>query len=388
MRLYAIISLLGMLVMTGWWLADYQTLWGKTEFGDFYHFAIRDYYFLGLCVLPSILSHLATIWGHYYRADAIFQESITRVSSSDKKQKVSIWERKDSYFGCTVKYYVLVFIATVVNLAWFGQPMKGLAKALAEGEPFWPEFLGKENALITMLGVFGVSKKKRSVCSSLSLSLSLFLSITSHGNTGSVGYGSGYAAMGACGMILFLVLRRSMLHALGFTYADLLPLHRWMGVAIIFWSVIHTVGYMGHFIIDDIVEKELNFDGETRGPQNIMGFVALVKSPLAFVFWIATFLGSSQLTSSSWRCSPCHLLGRTLGARSLLDPIHASPILHHVLVCAPLRHYRHLGRHSDALPLLHDLVLRDPLRLPVHGRSLRAQDHPSLRPGTRGPVHL
>ncbi|KAF9028389.1 hypothetical protein BGZ52_011605 [Haplosporangium bisporale] len=233
MRLYAIISLLGMLVMTGWWLADYQTLWGKTEFGDFYHFAIRDYYFLGLCVLPSILSHLATIWGHYYRADTIFQESITRVSSSDKKQKVSIWERKDSYFGCTVKYYVLVFIATVVNLAWFGQPMKGLAKELEEGEPFWPE-------------VFGA-----------------------------VGYGSGYAAMGACGMILFLVLRRSMLHALGFTYADLLPLHRWMGVAIIFWSVIHTVGYMGVFIINDLIAKEINFDGETRGPQNIMGFVAL-----------------------------------------------------------------------------------------------------------------
>lgn len=105
--------------------------------------------------------------------------------------------------------------------------------------------------------------------------------------------------MGACGMILFLVLRRSMLHALGFTYADLLPLHRWMGVAIIFWSVVHTVGYMGHFIIDDLVSKEINFDGETRGPQNIMGFVALVKPSFAFfVFWTVTFLGSNQLTSS------------------------------------------------------------------------------------------
>lgn len=41
-------------------------------------------------------------------------------------------------------------------------------------------------------------------------------------------------------MILLLVLRRSMLHALGFTYADLLPLHRGMGFAIIFWSTIHT----------------------------------------------------------------------------------------------------------------------------------------------------
>jgi len=46
--------------------------------------------------------------------------------------------------------------------------------------------------------------------------------------------------MGACGMILFLVLRRSMLHAIGFTYAELLPLHRGMGLAIIFWSVVHT----------------------------------------------------------------------------------------------------------------------------------------------------
>ncbi|KAF9328247.1 ferric/cupric-chelate reductase [Podila minutissima] len=243
-NLVAIISLLGMLVMTGWWLADYETLWGKTEFGDFYFFAIRDYYFLGLCVLPSILSHLVTIWGHYYRADAIFQESITRVSSADKKQKVSIWERKDSYFGCTVKYYVLVFIATGVNLAWFGQPMQGLAHELAEGEPFWPEFLG------------------------------------------SVGYGSGYAAMGACGMILFLVLRRSMLHAVGFTYAELLPLHRWMGVAIIFWSVIHTIGYMGHLILDGLVSENINFDGETRGPQNILGFVALAGLLLLGLFSI------------------------------------------------------------------------------------------------------
>lgn len=171
MRLYAIISLLGMLVMTGWWLADYQTLWGKTEFGDFYHFAIRDYYFLGLCVLPSILSHLATIWGHYYRADAIFQESITRVSSSDKKQKVSIWERKDSYFGCTVKYYVLVFIATAVNLAWFGQPMKGLAKELAKGEPFWPEFLGKKKNLNRNIGCLLCILKEKKIGLLISLSL-------------------------------------------------------------------------------------------------------------------------------------------------------------------------------------------------------------------------
>ncbi|KAI7816752.1 hypothetical protein BC939DRAFT_32425 [Gamsiella multidivaricata] len=81
--------------------------------------------------------------------------------------------------------------------------------------------------------------------------------------------------MGSCGMILFLVLRRSMLHALGFTYQDLLPLHRGMGFAFIFWSVVHTIGYMVHIIAEDALAEEINFDGETRGPQNILGFVAL-----------------------------------------------------------------------------------------------------------------
>jgi hypothetical protein len=55
-------------------------------------------------------------------------------------------------------------------------------------------------------------------------------------------------------MILLLVLRRSMLHALGFTYADLLPLHRGMGFAIIFWSTAHTGKLLlDHFLYCDLI---------------------------------------------------------------------------------------------------------------------------------------
>ncbi|KAF9404613.1 ferric/cupric-chelate reductase, partial [Podila epigama] len=240
---YVALSLLGMLIVLAFWLGDHKMLWDtKAEVLDVYWFGLRDHYFLGLCVLPSLVSHLATIWGHYYRADAIFQDSITRVSSTDKTRKVAFWERHDSWLGYTYKYWFLVFIAAFVNLVWFAQPLEGIRKNLDKGEPFWPTVLIN------------------------------------------IGYGSGYAAMGACGMILFLVLRRSLLHALGFTYAELLPLHRWMGVLIIAWSIIHTVGYMGHYIMEDEVAAEINFDGETRGPQNIIGFIALFALILLGMF--------------------------------------------------------------------------------------------------------
>ncbi|KAG0244117.1 ferric/cupric-chelate reductase [Mortierella sp. GBA43] len=195
------------------------------------------------------------MWGHYYRADSIFQRSISGTSwpatlslqeRSDRRlNQVSIWERKDGWCGYTVKYWVLVFIASAVNLVWFIQPMTLIGKALEHESPLnaWAAYIG---------------------------------------------YGSGYAAIGACGMILFLVLRRSMLHALGFTYADLLPLHRGMGWAVFVWSVIHTIGYMVHFIAEGELSEEINFDGETRGPQNILGFVALVAMGILILFSLPT----------------------------------------------------------------------------------------------------
>ncbi|GJJ73234.1 hypothetical protein EMPS_05592 [Entomortierella parvispora] len=246
MQGYTIVSLLGMLLVLAFWLGDYNMLWNtKAIVATVYEVGLRDYYFWGLCIAPSILSHFVTVWGHYFRADSVFQQSVSRVSwpatlsaearKAKRLNQISIWEKHDPWWGYTVKYWLLAFIATVVNLVWFLQPVAyNIKKALDKGD---------ESALV----IWGSY----------------------------IGFGSGYAAMGACGMILFLVLRRSMLHAIGFTYADLLPLHRGMGLAIIFWSVVHTIGYMIEIIGEGALAEEINFDGTTRGPQNIFGFVAL-----------------------------------------------------------------------------------------------------------------
>ncbi|KAF8979818.1 hypothetical protein BGZ46_004998 [Entomortierella lignicola] len=80
--------------------------------------------------------------------------------------------------------------------------------------------------------------------------------------------------MGACGMLLLLVLRRSMLQALGYTYADLLPLHRGMGLAFFYWSAVHTVCYILYYVHFDAFWSHFNFDGNTRGPQNMIALIA------------------------------------------------------------------------------------------------------------------
>ncbi|KAF9935356.1 ferric/cupric-chelate reductase [Linnemannia zychae] len=243
---YKILSVLGGLILITFWIGDYNWLWRtKKDVPEVYWVGLRDYYFWGFCIAPAILSHFITIWGHYYRADSIFQRSISQVSwpsaltlserVSRKLNMTSIWEKKDSFWGYSVKFWMLSFVALAVNLIWFIQPISyNIEKALKRED---------ESASVVW---------------------------AAH-----IGYGSGYASMGACGMIMLLVLRRSMLHALGFTYADLLPLHRGMGFALIFWSVLHTIGYMVHLGIEGELAAEINFDGETRGPQNIIGFVAL-----------------------------------------------------------------------------------------------------------------
>ncbi|KAF9900776.1 hypothetical protein EC991_006901 [Linnemannia zychae] len=89
-----------------------------------------------------------------------------------------------------------------------------------------------------------------------------------------IAFGSGYAAMASCGLLLLLVLRRSMLQALGFTYSDVLPLHRWLGVAFIVWSTIHTICYILYYVHFNAFWRNFNFDGTTRGPQNMIALFA------------------------------------------------------------------------------------------------------------------
>lgn len=146
MQGYTIVSLMGMLILLAFWVGDYKMLWAtKKVVASVYEVGLRDYYFWGLCIAPSILSHLATVWGHYYRADSIFQRSISRVSwpssltAEERKAKqlnqISIWEKHDPWWGYTVKYWLLSFIAIVVNLVWFFQPVAlNLKKALNKGD--------------------------------------------------------------------------------------------------------------------------------------------------------------------------------------------------------------------------------------------------------------
>lgn len=68
-----------------------------------------------------------------------------------------------------------------------------------------------------------------------------------------------------------------MLQSLGFTYSEVLPLHRWLGALIFFWSCLHTVGYIMYYHSVNALAEEFNFYDIGRSTMNIMGCVALVS---------------------------------------------------------------------------------------------------------------
>ena len=100
-----------------------------------------------------------------------------------------------------------------------------------------------------------------------------------------VAYASGYAAMASCAMLLLFILRRSMFQAMGYTYADLLPLHRGLGLAFTFWSTLHAVCYILYYVHFDAFMSHFNFDGTTRGPQNMFALLGYVS----FFFFAFSF---------------------------------------------------------------------------------------------------
>ncbi|KAG0073608.1 hypothetical protein BGZ92_003775 [Podila epicladia] len=225
----------GLIVLFVAVVIDFEVTWeSKGGIRNILTYNVRDAFFLSLFVLPAVLSHLVTIWGHYYRADSHFQESIVKVAMKNAKdrKRVSIWERHDPWIGFSTKYWIMVLISVFFNAIWFVQPLVAYI-------PSGTKRLGRTGAIYAY-----------------------------------VAFGTGYAAMGACGMLLLLVLRRSMFQAIGYTYADLLPLHRWMGVAFVFWSTIHTIFYTAYYIHFDAFWDAFNFDGNTRGPQNMIALVA------------------------------------------------------------------------------------------------------------------
>ncbi|KAI8606423.1 hypothetical protein EDD21DRAFT_410230 [Dissophora ornata] len=211
--------------------ADYEFTWIR-DISSNYYYNQRDYYVLGFCIAPSVLGHVGTIWGHYYRAEREFQHSIAKVTTPvSVSQKISLWERH-ILWGYTVKYWIMVFVITSLNLTFFIVPMAhGTARNITR--------LGK---------LSGISRM--------------------------VGDASGYTVVACSGMILFLVLRRSMLHAIGFTYAEIVPLHRWLGAAIVGWSTIHAAGYITYYANQSRLQTDINFYDVGRGTLNMMGVFA------------------------------------------------------------------------------------------------------------------
>ncbi|KAF9352168.1 hypothetical protein BGX26_009977 [Mortierella sp. AD094] len=232
-----------LIVIWGWNLADGYVTWILTREWIFY-LNNRDYFTAAFLLLPSALGHLATIWGHYFRSEREFQHSIAKVTTPvSVKQKISLWEHHIMY-GYTVKYWILVSFIVLANIAWI----------LSATVPYGKEF-AEDYGVVGTIGLL-------------------------------VGGTGGYAAIASCGLILFLVLRRSMLHALGFTYAEILPLHRWLGVAIVVWSVLHTIGYVMYYAWDGSLGEAFNFYDTGRATMNLMGIIALAALLVLAVFSI------------------------------------------------------------------------------------------------------
>ncbi|KAG0346351.1 hypothetical protein BG004_001888 [Podila humilis] len=224
---------------------DFEMTWqSKGSIRNILLYNIRDTFFTSLFVAPALVSHIITIWGHYYRSDSLFLGSIARASVADPKERkrISFWERNDPWIGFSTKYWFMVLISIFFNLIWFIQPMVAYIPS------------GRRGSRVEAILAY-------------------------------TAFSTGYAAMGACGMLLLLVLRRSMFQAIGYTYADLLPLHRWMGVAFVVWSTFHTVFYIAYYIHLDSFWEAFNFDGETRGPQNMIALGAYIRRQ-GYLFFI------------------------------------------------------------------------------------------------------
>ncbi|KAG0246259.1 hypothetical protein BGX31_003449 [Mortierella sp. GBA43] len=219
------------LIPIGYNFVDYDLTWA-TKIGTNWFYNVRDYYVIGACIAPSVLGHIASIWGHYYRAEREFQHSIAKVTTPKSvKQKISLWERH-IWWGYTVKYWIMVAMVVLLNLTWFIFPM-----------------------------VVDVSDN-----------------IARYGNVSgiflAIGDAAAYCIVACCGMIMFLVLRRSMLHAIGFTYAEIIPLHRWLGALIVAWSTLHAIGYIGYLGNQGTLQSSINFFDLGRGTLNMMGVFA------------------------------------------------------------------------------------------------------------------
>ncbi|KAF9353654.1 hypothetical protein BGX26_008606, partial [Mortierella sp. AD094] len=219
-------------VFSGWLFADYFELW-KDKIKSHYVWNEMDLYWSIVCLLPILLGHFITIWGNYFRASSQFQNSISKVTTpANKKQRVSFWERHDSRFGCSIKFWCLAGLIVTMNLYWFV-----LTTALSR------------DAYVKSYGL-------------------------SQGIVRATAYGSSQAVLLDTSIILFLVLRRSMLHAIGFTYSEIIPLHRWLGVTMLVWATIHAAFYSAYLIMSGSFGTDIAFTDKGRGTRDMPGVFA------------------------------------------------------------------------------------------------------------------
>ncbi|KAF9901022.1 hypothetical protein EC991_006612 [Linnemannia zychae] len=219
-------------VFSGWMFADYFILW-QDKIKSHFVFNQMDLYWSVVCLLPILLGHFLTIWGNYFRATAQFHHSISKVTTpAHKKQRISIWERHDPYFGYTVKFWCLTGLIVVMNIYWF----------------ILTTILSREDYVQS----YGVDQ----------------------GNVRAIAYGSSQAVLLDTSIILFLVLRRSMLHALGFTYSEIVPLHRWLGVTMLVWSTVHAAFYSAWLTMEGKFWTDIAFTDKSRGTRNMPGVFA------------------------------------------------------------------------------------------------------------------
>ncbi|KAF9363474.1 hypothetical protein BGX34_004090 [Mortierella sp. NVP85] len=234
-------------VFSGWMFADYFVLW-KTRVQPFFSWNAMDFYWSIVCLLPILLGHFITIWGNYFRATSQFQRSISMVTTpTHEKQRISLWERHDSYFGFTYRFWCLASTIITMNVYWF----------------VLTTTLSREAYTAT----YGEKK----------------------GILRAISYGGSQAVLLDTSIILFLVLRRSMLHALGFTYSEIIPLHRWLGVAMLFWATVHAWFYSAFLIMEGRFTSDIAFTDKTRGIRNIPGLFAWIGIVIMAFFAMPQF---------------------------------------------------------------------------------------------------
>ncbi|KAF9974832.1 hypothetical protein BGZ73_001692 [Actinomortierella ambigua] len=223
-------------------LDNYWTWIKRAEF-VFKVYNRRDWLMIPLVLFPLLAGHLITIWGHYFRTDEVYHRTIHHATLSQddkdkhqaarkaKKNPTHFWHRR--WWEWTYKQWALAIIIIAFNIIWFG---------------------------VTYHHDYSLYRLRFGVLTSLGLAF---------------GSASGYALLPCTAWILFLILRRSMLHALGWTYSELVPFHRWLGILITFWSTTHTIGYTIYLVNEKIVRKGFNIY-EPRGLMNWFGVFAYV----------------------------------------------------------------------------------------------------------------